>query len=67
MNTDLDSRLIEGEHLEGLRDQITCLICCQILTEDKKPVECNKCQNQLFCTQCIDQWRYKNRQCPCCR
>lgn len=63
----LDTRLIETDEVRELRDLITCAICCQIITEDRNPHECEECQNTLFCKECIDEWYKKKPSCPCCR
>ena len=68
MNVDnLESRLVDEGNLDDLREQILCVICCRVLTEDRCPMECSACQNQLFCEECITQWQRQKNQCPCCR
>lgn len=54
---DLDSRLIETDQIRGVRDLITCAICYQVITEDRVPMQCDTCQNQLFCKPCIELWK----------
>ena len=39
---------------------IECAICKNIVSE---PVQCLNCQN-IFCKNCIDSWKKKNKQCP---
>ena len=53
-----DARIMNSEDITDIKDLILCGICYQVVTEDRKPVECNSCQNQLFCTPCIDSWKY---------
>ena len=64
---ELEERLIETDEVKGVRDIITCAICFQIITEDRRPMECNSCRNQLFWSPCIESWSKQKNQCPCCR
>jgi Ring finger domain len=64
---DLESRLVMNEELsDQMKDDITCGICLQVITEDKNPQQCTSCENKLFCDPCIKQWSVKNKKCPGC-
>ena len=40
-----DARIMNSEDITDIKDLILCGICYQVVTEDRKPVECNSCQN----------------------
>ena len=61
-----DVRIMNSEEIKDIKDLILCGICYQVVTEDRIPVECNSCQNQLFCKPCIDSWKLQNDTCPYC-
>ncbi|CDW83187.1 traf-type zinc finger family protein [Stylonychia lemnae] len=61
-----DSRIVNMEEIQDIKDYILCGICYQVVTEEREPVECNKCHNQLFCSQCISGWAKTNQSCPYC-
>jgi Ring finger domain len=58
---------MEDQVTKGLADYLRCGICYQLLTSDKKPVECEQCRNQLSCTDCISDWLVQNPTCPFCK
>lgn len=64
---DIECRLVENDEVREVREYITCVICCQVINQERNPVECDKCCNQLFCKVCIDTWKRQNNICPCCR
>eukprot|EP00347_Sterkiella_histriomuscorum_P018182 403346480 len=43
-----------------------CGICYQVVTENRKPLECDSCHNSLFCTPCIQKWSKSKSTCPFC-
>eukprot|EP00347_Sterkiella_histriomuscorum_P006314 403353232 len=61
-----DSRIVSNDENKDIKDYILCGICYQVVTENRGPVECNSCHNQLFCTQCIQGWANSNSTCPYC-
>lgn len=44
-----DARIVNSDDIKDIKEYILCGICYQVVTEDRRPVECNSCQNQLFC------------------
>ncbi len=61
-----DTRIVNIEEIKDIKDYILCGICYQVVTDERGPVECNSCHNQLFCTQCITGWSKTNSNCPYC-
>ena len=62
------SRLVLDDQItKGLTDYVKCGICFQVLTSDRKPVECDQCRNTLSCTDCISDWLVQNPTCPYCK
>ena len=61
-----EARIVNMEEIKDIKDYILCGICYQVVTEGRKPVECNSCHNQLFCTECIQSWTNQNSTCPYC-
>lgn len=61
-----ETRIFNMEEIKDIKDYILCGICYQIVTEERGPVECNSCHNQLFCTECIKSWTHQNSNCPYC-
>lgn len=48
-----EARIVNVEDIKDIKDYILCGICYSIVTEDRIPVECHFCHNQLFCSDCI--------------
>ena len=38
-----DARIANPEDISDIKEQILCGICYQVVTEDRKPVECISC------------------------
>ena len=61
-----DERIMNSDKIADIKDIILCGICYQVVTDDRRPVECSSCQNKLFCTPCINSWKQQNYTCPYC-
>ena len=48
-----ENRIQNLEEIQDIKDLVLCGICFMVVTEDRKPVQCETCQNSLFCSQCI--------------
>ena len=48
-----------GERNENLLNLVQCGICYTVLSSDKNPVQCSKCINTLFCTECSHKLKKK--------
>ena len=51
-----ENRIFNLEEIQDIKDLVLCGICYMVVTEDRAPVQCESCQNTLFCSQCIDSW-----------
>ncbi|CDW84428.1 traf-type zinc finger family protein [Stylonychia lemnae] len=61
-----DSRIVNLDEIQDIKDIILCGICFQVVTEEREPVECNNCHYKLFCSQCISGWAKTSYSCPYC-
>jgi hypothetical protein len=61
-----EARIKNIDDIQDIKDLILCAICYQVVTEERKPVECTSCQNQIFCVTCIGDWLQNHDKCPYC-
>ncbi len=61
-----ENRIVNTDEIQDIKEYILCGICYQVVTEDRVPVQCTSCQNNLFCTSCIESWKKHNETCPYC-
>ncbi len=40
-----DDRIMNSDEIADIKDLILCGICYQVVTQERKPVECSSCQN----------------------
>ncbi len=40
-----DERIMNSDEIADIKDIILCGICYQVVTDDRRPVECSSCQN----------------------
>ena len=63
-----EDRIVNILALDKLKSFAFCTICQEmIMPAEKKPVICIACNNAVYCSPCIDQWKKsKGGRAGCC-
>ena len=56
----IEENIVKDEVYKAVKDEVICPICFGLMTV---PMECYECQN-LYCQNCIEQWKKKGGGCP---
>ena len=48
--------LVQNGLSQEVKDMLQCGFCYCFVSEEKQPLECSSCHNQLFCFECLRGW-----------
>lgn len=59
-----DNRIANPEVVGGILESLKCPVCLAIVHNDRDPVECTKCNSQVFCRECFSRCFSEQYKCP---